>query len=130
MKYITTLLLAIFLFGCSTITGYKPVVNERADKNTASVAEDLEYCKSLALQTAGYAGDTFADTATAAAYAASIGAVSGAMISGATSAGTAAGFGGAVGGITGLFWGLYESDETFKRSYARCMAQLNHPVLY
>lgn len=129
MKYITTLLLAFIIAGCSTITGYTPVVNEKADKNVATVNEDLEYCKGLALKTAGYAGETLSDTLALSAYSASIGAVSGALISGASSAGLASGFGAAAGGITGLFWGLYESDERFVSSFNTCMVQLNHPVL-
>lgn len=133
MKYITTLLIALAMTGCSTITGYKPVMNERAHKTPVSeekMADDYAYCQKLATQTAGWATETVGDTLAVASGAAAVGAVSGAIITGAVSAGVGAGAGGAIGGIAGLWYGVYEADETYKRAYNSCMTQLGHFVLW
>lgn len=130
MKYILTLFVAIMFAGCSTVAGYKPTLNERADKNASKADEDFVYCQKLASATAGYATEGVEDALVAASGAAAIGAVSGAIITGAASAGVGAAAGGAIGGITGLWYGLYEADETYKRSFNSCMSQLGHPVLW
>lgn len=121
---------AMFMGGCSTITGYQPVVNERADKFAANVAPDLEYCHPLALKAAGLATNAIGDTLTAASGSAAVGAISGAVITGTVSAGIGAAAGAGIGGIAGLWYGLYESDETYKRAFNACMSQLGHPVLW
>nr|QMP83460.1 MAG: hypothetical protein [Caudoviricetes sp.] len=130
MKYITMLFVSIALVGCSTVAGYKPTLNEKADKNLAKADEDFVYCQQLASKTAGYATEGVEDAIVAASAAAAIGAVSGAIITGAASAGVGAAAGGAIGGITGLWYGMYEADETYKRSFNSCMSQMGHPVLW
>lgn len=130
MKYLLTLTIALIISGCSTVTGYKPTLNERADKNFSAAQEDLIYCQQLASNTAGYAKEGIEDAIVASSGAAAVGAVSGAIITGAVSAGTGAAAGAAIGGITGLWYGMYESDETYKRAYNSCMSQLGHPVLW
>jgi hypothetical protein len=133
MKKIAILGLMALLVGCSTVSGYKPVLNERADKSNTTkdqVDADFKYCQALAAETAGYATEGLEDALVAASGAAAIGAVSGAIITGAASAGVGAAAGGAIGGITGLWWGLYEADETYKRAYNSCVSQLGHPVLW
>lgn len=130
MKFLTAIIIALAITGCSTVTGYKPVINEKASKNVSLINENLDYCKPLAAEAAGWTKETIGDALAVSSYSASIGALSGAMISGATSAGTAAGFGAAVGGITGLWYGLYEADETYKRAYNSCMTQLGYSVLW
>lgn len=133
MKKIALLALMAMVVGCSTVSGYKPVMNERAHKSTVTKEQtdaDYAYCQTLAVQTAGYATEGLEDAVVAASGAAAIGAVSGAIITGAASAGVGAAAGGAIGGITGLWYGLYEADETYKRAYNSCMSQLGHPVLW
>lgn len=125
-----TLIVAAIITGCSTVAGYKPTLNEKADKNFSKADEDFVYCQQLASKTAGYATEGVEDAIVVAAGAASIGAVSGAIITGAASAGVGAAAGGAIGGITGLWYGLYEADETYKRAYNSCMSQLGHSVLW
>lgn len=130
MKFLTAFIIALVITGCSTVTGYKPTLNEKADKNLAKADEDFVYCQELASKTSGYVTEGLEDAVVAASGAAAIGAVSGAIITGAASAGVGAGAGGAIGGITGLWYGLYEADETYKRSFNSCMSQLGHPVLW
>lgn len=127
MKKIAIFAMVAIMTGCSSFT-YKPTVNERADKNPANVTQDLAYCGPLAKKAAGYTGESIGDTLAGGAYGASMGAVLGATVT--SPAGPAAIAGLGVGGVTGLFYGLYEADETYKRAYNSCMAQLGHPVLW
>ena len=130
MKNVFALILAGLLFGCASVSGYKPIVNERADKNSANASADLEYCGGLASKAAGYTTNAVGDTIVVGTGAAAIGAVSGAAITGAVSAGTGALVGAGIGSIAGLYYGLYEADETFKRAYNSCMSELGHPVVW
>ena len=130
MKYLSMILFAMFMVGCAGVSGYKPIVNERADKNSATAKADLEYCGELAYTAAGYGSNAVEDVLVAGSGAAAIGAVSGAVITGAVSAGTGALAGAGIGSIVGLYYGLYEADETFKRAYNSCMSQLGHPVIW
>ena len=130
MKYLLTIIFAVLMTGCASVNGYKPIVNERADKNFSNVNSDLEYCGELASKAAGYGTNAVEDTIVAGSGAAAIGAVSGAAITGAVSAGTGALVGAGIGSIIGLYYGLYEADETFKRAYNSCMSELGHPVVW
>lgn len=129
-KIIAFMLTALLFTGCATVSGYKPIVNEKADKNTTNVSADLEYCGGLASEAAGYTKNAVGDTIFVGSGAAAIGAVSGAAITGAVSAGTGALAGAGIGSIIGLYYGLYEADETFKRAYNSCMSELGHPVVW
>jgi hypothetical protein len=127
MKYLLTLTIALIISGCSTVTGYKPTLNERADKNFSAAQEDLIYCQQLASNTAGYAKEGIEDAIVASSGAAAVGAVSGAIITGAVSAGTGAAAGAAIGGITGLWYGMYESDENQELDLAGLNIKKSHP---
>lgn len=127
-NFLSFILMGMVMVGCASMTGYKPVVNEKADKNAANINVDIEYCGDLAMKTAGYGGNTLTDTLAMGAYGAGMGGILGATVT--SPAGPAALAGLGVGGLTGMFYGLYESDETFKRAYKTCMQQLNHPVLW
>lgn len=130
MKKLMIFALSAMLFGCSTVAGFKPVVNEKADKFTANTNVDMDYCGKKSMQAAGFASESLGDVLAASAGAAAIGAISGAAIPGAVSAGTGAVIGAPIGAVVGLWYGLYESDETFKRAYNSCMSQLGHPVIW
>jgi len=130
MKNVLIIALFASLVGCASVSGYKPTINEKADKFSATASSDLEYCGSLAYKVAGYGTEGTADTLVAASGAAATGAIAGALIPGAVSAGTGAVIGAPIGAVVGLYYGLYEADETFKRSYNSCMSQLGHPVVW
>lgn len=129
-RLIIASLLALFVSACASVSGYKPIVNERADKFSSKVESDLQYCGELASKAAGYTTNAVEDTIVAGSGAAAIGAVSGAVITGAVSAGTGALAGAGIGSIVGLYYGMYEADETFKRAYNSCMSELGHPVVW
>ena len=129
-KIVFASLFAVFMTACASVSGYKPIVNERADKFADKAASDLQYCGELASKAAGYTTNAVEDTIVAGSGAAAIGAVSGAVITGAVSAGTGALAGAGIGSIIGLYYGMYEADETFKRAYNSCMSELGHPVVW
>jgi outer membrane lipoprotein SlyB len=120
-KIIVASLLAIFMTACASVSGYKPIINERADKFSDKAESDLQYCGELASKAAGYTTNGVEDALVAG---------SGAVITGAVSAGTGALAGAGIGSIVGLYYGLYEADETFKRAYNSCMSELGHPVVW
>lgn len=132
-KIISIIFAVAFVTGCSTVSGYKPTVNERAYTKAVSqekISGDLDYCKGLAADAAGWTKETVGDVLVASSGAAAIGAISGAVIPGAVSAGTGAVVGAPIGAVVGLYYGLYEADETYKRAYNSCMSQLGHPVVW
>lgn len=126
MKKLMILALAAFLFGCAGATKWEPTLNTKPDKNAASAAQDVEECRDLALQAAGYVKEGAEWTLVSAAGGAAEGAVIGALISGAGGAGAAAAAGAPIGAIAGLFYGEYEADLTYKRSYSNCLYQRGH----
>lgn len=128
MKFITMLFVALSMVGCASISGYKPTINEKADKNFSTASQDLAYCQELASATAGYTKDGAFDSLTGAAYGAAMGGVLGATVTAPAGPAAIAGLG--VGGVTGLFYGMYDADETYKRSYNSCMNQLGHAILW
>jgi uncharacterized protein YcfJ len=134
MKKIIAIIFAVaFVTGCSTVSGYKPVVNERAYTKAVSqekISGDLDYCSGLAANAAGWTKETVGDVLVASSSAAAVGAISGALIPGAVSAGTGAVIGAPIGAVVGLYYGVYEADETYKRAYNSCMSQLGHPVVW
>jgi outer membrane lipoprotein SlyB len=126
MKYITMLIFALFVTGCSTISKWEPTLNSKVDKNSASIEQDVTECRVLANQAAGWVIDGAEGTLVGAAGAAATGALAGALIPGAVSAGTGAVIGAPIGAVAGLWYSEYEADLNFKRAYSNCLFQRGH----
>lgn len=102
-------------------------MNTPVDRNPLTLQKDIEECKALAHQAAGYLAEGATGALAGAVGGAGEGAIVGAMITGGASPATAVGA--PLGAVLGLFWSGYEADKTFKRSYSRCLAQRGHEVI-
>lgn len=126
MKKLFVFALMAFLVGCAGTTRWEPTLNTKPDKNVQAISLDVNECRVLADDAAGYLKEGVEGAFVSAAGGAAEGAVIGALISGAGGAGVAAAAGAPIGAIAGLWYSEYEADLTFKRSFSNCLWQRGH----
>jgi outer membrane lipoprotein SlyB len=125
MKKLIVIALAAFLFGCSAVSRWEPTLNDKVDKNQASVTQDVADCRVLADKAAGWAVEGLEGATVGAAGGAAEGAILGALLGG-VSTGPAAAVGAPVGAVAALWWSEYDSNLVFKRSFSNCLYQRGH----
>ena len=126
MKYITLFVFATFLFGCAGVSRWEPTLNTKPDKNVSSITVDVDECRVLADNAAGWFAEGTEGALVAGAGGAAEGAVIGALIAGAGGAGAAAAAGAPIGAIAGLWWSEYEANNEFKHAFTNCLYQRGH----
>ena len=124
MKKLIVIALAAFLFGCSAVSRWEPTLNDKVDKNQASVTQDVADCRVLADHAAGWGVEGLEGAVIGGAGGAAEGAVIGALLTG--GAGPAAAAGAPIGAIAGLWWSEYDANLVFKRSFSNCLYQRGH----
>ena len=124
---ITMISSSLLFTACASQSNWSPTVDPYGSPNAHRINQDLAECRQLALQASG---GTAKETATGAAVGGLIGAASGAAI-GAISGnpGTGAAYGAAVGGFGGGAKQGFESEDTYKRAYGRCMQHRGHYII-
>ncbi len=126
MKNVLLIVVSIVTVGCSSMSGYTPVVDPYTSRNPAYIQQDMAQCEALAKQTSSVGKDTLIQGGTGALIGGAAGAALGAI---AGNPATGAAIGGTVGGIGGASKGGIEADERYKRVYRNCMRNRGHSVL-
>ena len=127
---IVTAMILSTLVGCASVSQWQPTVNSPVGTKQSSLTQDLQECKVLASQAAGYTSEIVGDTLTAGAFSVSEGAIIGSMVGGAGGAGVLSPITAAAGSVVGFFYGAYDADKTYKRAFNSCLSQRGHYVLY
>lgn len=116
---------AVFINGCASMSGWKPIVDPRQDQHPETTQRDMAECKALA--------DQASDVTKEVAMGAGVGAVSGAAggaavgaIAGSAATGAAAG---AILAVPAGLWEGYQANEDFKRAFKNCMRQRGHTLV-
>lgn len=124
-KMIISSFVAMSLVGCASVTNYKPVINDRAEKNQATIEQDIAECKVLAAHAAGFITEGVSGAIAGASGSAASGAVAGSILGG-VSAGPIAAVTAPLGAIAGLWWSEYEANLDYKVAYKNCLYQRGH----
>lgn len=114
------------LGGCAEFTDWRPTIDYSREKHQATLARDMEECKSLAGQASSVVTEAAKGTAIGGVTGAAAGAAIGAPVG---DPGVGAAIGAAAGGIGGGVYKGVVADEDYKYSYSRCMKLRGHAVL-
>jgi len=113
--------------GCTAQKPWTPTVDTFANSRSQYVSQDLEECRSLALQVSG---DTAPQGVRGAVIGGLVGAATGAAIgAGFGSPGRGAAVGGAAGGIGVGAARSARAETAFRQAYINCMRQRGHNVI-
>jgi len=126
---VTKTLSVILLVGvaaCAQQNNWTPTVDTGNDAHLATLGNDMQACKQLAIQASDQTGTVGEDTGIGMIGGAAGGALLGAMV-GAPAMG--AGLGAAAGTGIGFGSGAASSDATYKRVYTNCLTKRGHTVL-
>lgn len=117
---------ALTLSGCAQTTGYRPVVDYRADPRAQYLSQDMYECEQIASENANTGKNVAVDGVTGALLGAAGGAVAGAFLG---NPGIGAAAGAAAGGLGGAAYGGFDGNADYKSIYNRCMEGRGHRVL-
>ena len=126
MKNVLIIAIVALLSGCSSISGYTPVVDTYGDRNAANLQYDMAQCEAIAKQTSSVGSNSLQQGGVGALIGGAGGAALGAIV-GNPALGAAAGA--TVGGIGGAAKGGFESDAQYKRVFNNCLRNRGHAVL-
>lgn len=121
-----SVLMAVTLSGCASLSGYQPTVDTYGDANAANLQEDMKQCEQLAGQASSFAKETLMGAGIGGLLGGGGGAALGAVI-GNPAIGAAAGAG--VLGIAGGAYAGIKADDKYKTAYNQCLRGRGHRVL-
>jgi len=119
------MLSALFITGCASMSGWRPIVDPRMDEHPESVQRDMVECKALADQ----ASDVTKEVSMGAGVGAVAGAAGGAAVGALAGSAATGAAGGAILAIPAGLWEGYQANEDFKRSFKTCMRQRGHTLV-